>query len=264
MDQSYYTRNYGAMSSGGLGTSVKPSTPLGDRAVGSAPPYSPLDTLDGEISLKSPASRTAFLLKVYSIVLAQLVFSFFCFAVVSFVPSLRYAAQHSLVLSLICCFTSLGLLVPIYCFRRIFPLNLVMLALFTLTFSLANATMLTYFNCSDVIVAIGVTALAVVILSGSVVITKTDFGRSGWIGLGLSVGLFALFSGSILSFFVLIFFPQYFSIWRLVLSVFGAMLFSMYIVYDTSNIMNRFETTEYVAAAITLYLDVMNLFIYVL
>jgi len=41
----------------------------------------------------------------------------------------------------------------------------------------------------------------------------------------------------------------------------GAVLFSLYIIYDVSMIMKKVSPEEYILAAATLYLDVINLFI---
>jgi FtsH-binding integral membrane protein len=41
----------------------------------------------------------------------------------------------------------------------------------------------------------------------------------------------------------------------------AALIFSGYIVYDTDNIIKRFTYDEYVWAAVSLYLDVINLFL---
>ena len=48
------------------------------------------------------------------------------------------------------------------------------------------------------------------------------------------------------------------------LSIGGAFLFACLLVYDTQMVMQRFSAEEYVVAAITLYLDILNLFIYIL
>ena len=37
-----------------------------------------------------------------------------------------------------------------------------------------------------------------------------------------------------------------------------------YIIYDTSRLIQRFEPDEYIDAAIQLYLDILNLFLYIL
>ena len=49
-----------------------------------------------------------------------------------------------------------------------------------------------------------------------------------------------------------------------IFSVGGALLFSGYILYDTSVIMHHMGPDDYVMAAISLYLDIINLFLYLL
>ena len=44
----------------------------------------------------------------------------------------------------------------------------------------------------------------------------------------------------------------------------GAALFSLYIVYDVHEISKRVSPDEYINAAISLYLDIINLFLYIL
>jgi protein lifeguard len=43
----------------------------------------------------------------------------------------------------------------------------------------------------------------------------------------------------------------------------GALVFSGYIIYDTDNLIKRHSYDEYVLAAISLYLDVINIFMYI-
>ena len=49
-----------------------------------------------------------------------------------------------------------------------------------------------------------------------------------------------------------------------VIGAVGAILFSGYIVYDTENLIKRFTYDEYIWASITLYLDILNLFLTIL
>lgn len=45
---------------------------------------------------------------------------------------------------------------------------------------------------------------------------------------------------------------------------FGAVIFSGYIIYDTENLIKRFTYDEYIWASVTLYLDILNLFLTIL
>lgn len=49
-----------------------------------------------------------------------------------------------------------------------------------------------------------------------------------------------------------------------VLSVGGALLFCGFILFDTHLIMHKLSPEEYVMASVSLYLDFINLFIYIL
>ena len=53
-------------------------------------------------------------------------------------------------------------------------------------------------------------------------------------------------------------------VWRQLISLFGAFIFSLFIIYDTNNIMKHFGVDDYIIAAVELYLDVINLFRYLL
>ena len=50
----------------------------------------------------------------------------------------------------------------------------------------------------------------------------------------------------------------------LMYSVLGAIVFSLYILYDTSQILYRHSVDDYVVASIDLYLDIVNLFLFLL
>lgn len=49
-----------------------------------------------------------------------------------------------------------------------------------------------------------------------------------------------------------------------VLSIGGALLFCGFIIFDTHIIMHKLSPEEYILASINLYLDFINLFIYIL
>lgn len=48
------------------------------------------------------------------------------------------------------------------------------------------------------------------------------------------------------------------------LGVAGALIFSLYIIYDTHMIMKKVSPEEYIHAAVLLYLDIINLFLEIL
>lgn len=44
----------------------------------------------------------------------------------------------------------------------------------------------------------------------------------------------------------------------------GALLFSLFIVFDTSMMMHKLSPEEYIVASVNLYLDILNLFLHLL
>ncbi len=85
--------------------------------------------------------------------------------------------------------------------------------------------------------------------------TKKDF---NFMGGFLFVGLIAIILAGVVN----IFFAS--SAVHFAISACGVLLFSGFILYDTSNIVLRYPSNEYVAGALSLYLDFLNLFIHLL
>merc|ERR1711935_1329274 len=60
------------------------------------------------------------------------------------------------------------------------------------------------------------------------------------------------------------FFPVGGGVGHAIFSLMGALLFSGYILYDTSVIMHHMGPDDYIMASVSLYLDIINLFLYLL
>lgn len=99
--------------------------------------------------------------------------------------------------------------------------------------------------------AAGTTALMFAALSAYVLVTGKNF---GFLGGFLFVGLLGLLIVSLIGMFFPI--PGM----QLVLAFVGVLIFSGYILYDTSAIIHGGET-NYVLATVSLYLDILNLFL---
>jgi len=96
------------------------------------------------------------------------------------------------------------------------------------------------------------TAVSFVALTGYVFYSRKDFSfMKGF----LWTGLIAMIVLSLSNYF---FFES--GTLQLAMSGMGVLLFSAFILYDTSNILRDYPNEEYIAAALTLYLDVFLLF----
>lgn len=117
-----------------------------------------------------------------------------------------------------------------------------------------------FFLLLKVLLAIGVTAAVCVALTIFAFQTKWDFTMLGGV---LFVGLMLLMLFGIIG----IFFPG--KMLSLVYSACGAVLFSIYLIYDTQMMMGgkhkySISPEEYIFGALTLYLDIINIFIHIL
>lgn len=136
------------------------------------------------------------------------------------------------------------------------PWGLVGIALFTGLEGLSLGPVLKHYLAMAnggmvVATAAGMTAVIFGTLSLYVLVTRKDF---SFMGGFLFIGLIALLVASLVG----IFFPI--PGMHLALSVVGVLLFSGYVLFDTSRIVHGGET-NYIMATISLYLDILNLFL---
>lgn len=100
------------------------------------------------------------------------------------------------------------------------------------------------------------TAIAFVALSAYVFVSRKDFSfLKGFVW----TGLIAMIVLGLLNVFV---FES--GVMALAMAGMGVLLFSAFILYDTSSVLREYPSDEYIAAALTLYLDVFLLFEHVL
>jgi FtsH-binding integral membrane protein len=140
--------------------------------------------------------------------------------------------------------------------RKSYPANLMFLAAFTGLEAYSISVVTSFFDSRIVLQAVLLTAGIFVALTLFACQTKYDF--TSWMPY-LFGGLWAL----ILFGFMAAFFP-YNSTAELVYSGIAALIFSGYILVDTQLIMRHYHVEEEIAAAISLYLDILNLFLAIL
>ncbi|XP_054806700.1 BI1-like protein [Prosopis cineraria] len=207
----------------------------------------------------SPAEnqlRWGFIRKVYGILSFQLLLT----TLVSFVTVL-YTPINDLLrgnsgLLLFVIFLPFLFLLPLLKYQQKHPHNYILLGLFTVSISLTVG--ITCANTSGKIV------LEALILTSAVVSSLTGYtfwaSKKGkdfsYLGPILFACLFTLFLTSMMQ----MFFPLGPTA-NAIYGGIGAMIFSGYIVYDTDNLIKRFTYDEYIGASVTLYLDILNLFL---
>ena len=160
--------------------------------------------------------------------------------------------------------TSLTIMLLFACIPRLMrqvPLNYTLLAVFTIAEGLTVGCISSLYSTASVVMAFGMVTAVSFALSLFAARTSTDFTKSLFPYL-LAVSVVMIGAG-----FFLIFFPSQIAV--TVYAAMGAALFSVYLVFDTQMILGgkkemHFTIDDYVPAAISLYVDIVSLFIYFL
>lgn len=153
-------------------------------------------------------------------------------------------------------FVAIGFMAATYWKRKSYPMNLLFLSAFTLTEAYTISAVVSYYDVGLVLNATFLTAGIFLFLTAFACQTKYDF--TSWVPYASG-----LLWGLILFGFMFMFFP-YSSTGEMIYGGFAALLFSVYILIDTQLVLRKFHVEEEIAAAITLYLDLINLFLAIL
>ncbi|XP_061366989.1 protein LIFEGUARD 4-like [Gastrolobium bilobum] len=209
--------------------------------------------------LENPQLRWSFIRKVYSIIAFQLLLTIAVASVVVFVHPIAHffvGSTQGLVLFIILIIAPFITLCPLYYYHQKHPLNYFLLFIFTVT--LAFAVGLTCAFTSGKVILESVILTTVVVLS----LTLYTFwaARRGHDFSFLGPFLF----GAVLVLLVFALIQILFPLGKLSMMIYGCLasiIFCGYIIYDTDNLIKRFSYDEYIWASVSLYLDIINLFL---
>ncbi|XP_071961507.1 protein lifeguard 4-like [Antedon mediterranea] len=199
--------------------------------------------------------RMGFLRKVYGILSLQLIVTTVTAALFMSSSTIKGYVQQSSGCLMLACILSLGLIVALMVKRHESPTNMYLLFAFTFVEAYSIGTVVTFYDVDVVIQAFVLTAAVTLALTFYTLQSKRDF--TSW-GAGLFSVLWVLIFASILQ----LFFQS--EVMNLMIAVGGAVLFSLFIIYDTHLLMHKLSPEEYILASINLYLDIINLFLYIL
>ena len=153
--------------------------------------------------------------------------------------------------------TTLGTFLTLFlswCYGKSYPINYIILLLFTLCESYSVSYICLYYQPTSILLAWGLTASIFIILSAYVMYTGKDF---SFMGAGLFACLWILIIGG---FIQIIWLPND-QILNTTMAALGAMVACGYILYDTSEIIHRLDPDDFVFACMNLYLDIIMLFL---
>ncbi|GLG94160.1 hypothetical protein R5R35_006746 [Gryllus longicercus] len=210
---------------------------------------------NNNVSNASLKIRMGFLRKVYGLLTMQMFMTVSVGLVCMFQPTVReFIHTNDWLLS--CAFLmSIVILIALYVKKRDSPANLILLSAFTVVQAYTVGVVLTFYDQVAVLQAFVLTFAVVVGLTIFTFQTQRDFTN---LHFALFAGLCVLIIGGFLQLIIGS------SILELVISIGGAFLFSLFIVYDTQMLMEKLSPEEYILATINLYLDIINLFLYIL
>ncbi|OWM66866.1 protein LIFEGUARD 4-like [Punica granatum] len=209
--------------------------------------------------LEGSEIRWAFIRKVYSIVLFQLLATAAVSAVVVFVrPVSAFFVGTTAGLAVYVALIASVFLVlfPMYYFRKRHPINYLLLGIFTICLSFSIGLTCAFTSGRIILEAVILTALVVLSLTLYTFWAAKRGHDFSFLGPFLSSALTVLIIFGIIQ----IFFP-FDKISVMIYGFLSAIVFCGYIVFDTDNLIKRYSYDEYIWASVSLYLDIVNLFL---
>ena len=200
--------------------------------------------------------RMQFIRKVYAILTVQLLLTSILSSVSFFSKSYRHWIQSNQWLMWTSLLGAIAFMLLTYWKRKSYPTNLLFLTGFTCLEAYSISVITSFYESRIVLEALILTLGIFAALTVFACQSKYDF--TSWIPY-----LFGALWVLIIFGFMAAFFPHGKTI-ELVYGVVAAVIFSGYILVDTQLIMRHYHVEEEIAAAISLYLDIINLFLAIL
>jgi len=210
----------------------------------------------GSIAEATIDIRMQFIRKVYSILTVQILLTTILSSVSFFSSGYRTWIQSNSWMMWVSLFGAIGFMFATYWKRKSYPTNLLFLGAFTALEAYSISVITSFYEARIVVEALIITLGVFVALTVFACQTKYDF--TSWIPY-LFTALWVL----IIFGFMAAFFPHGGKV-ELAYGVISALIFSAYILVDTQLVLRHYHVEEEIAAAINLYLDVINLFLSIL
>ncbi|KAK8614675.1 hypothetical protein V6N13_068472 [Hibiscus sabdariffa] len=206
-----------------------------------------------------PAVRWAFIRKVYSILAIQLLATAAVSATVVFVHQISHffvSTRAGFALYIVIVILPFITLCPLYLLHRRHPWNYLLLGVFTVSIAFSVGLSCAFTKGKVILEAAVLTAVVVISLTLYTFWAAKRGHDFNFLGPFLFAALIVLIVFALIQ----VFFP----LGRLSMMIYGglaAIIFSGYIVYDTDNLIKRYSYDQYIWAAVSLYIDVINLFL---
>jgi len=221
------------------------------------------------ISAVPPEVRNGFVKKVYMLLTLMLILSTLVATPFQLLPAEKVQENMTVITVLMWGSLIMTLVMTCCCLQKMksYPTNYIFLFIFAVLYGVIIGAVTLHYTLPSVLLAAGITAAMFFMLTAYACFTKTDF-----TGLGpyLFCALFGLIAFGLALTLVSFFCSSCYPLMQIIYAGIGAILFSMYIVYDTQKIVGgkhkkfEFSIDDYAFAALNLYLDIINLFLMIL
>jgi len=214
------------------------------------------DNYDAEV-------RRGFMRKVFGILSLQLLLTALIGGFIVGISSLKNFMMENIWVFYLVMLASFGFLIVLTCVPDLMnkhPHNLILLFSFTACEGLLVGTVSATYNLNEVVMAAAITVCVTVGLTLFALQTKWDFTM-------LNGVLFSCLLVLVVMSFIFLIFPANGTV-STIFSALGALLFSVYLIYDVQLIAggHKYELgpDDYIPAALCVYLDIINLFLFIL
>lgn len=222
--------------------------------------------MEAQFAWDDKVIRQTFIRKVYAILLTQLLVTVGIVCLFTFCDPVRYYIQTHPGLYSASYLMFFGTYIALSCcgdLRRQFPWNVILLVLFTLSLSFMMGFMSSFYNTKSVLLCLGITAgvcLCVTVFSFQSKIDVTSCQ-----GILFSLCMVMLLCAITISIVV----PFGYVPWlHATYAVLGAILFTLFLAFDTQMLLGNkryaISPEEYIFATLSIYLDIIYLFSFLL
>ncbi|KAF6735742.1 Protein lifeguard 2 [Oryzias melastigma] len=222
--------------------------------------------MEAQFAWDDKTIRRTFIRKVYAILMLQLSVTVGIVCLFTFCAPVRFYIQthpNLYMMSYLMFFVTYILLSCCGDLRRQFPWNALLLVLFTLSMAFMMGFVSSFYNTKSVILCLGITAL--VCLSVTIFSFQSKVDVTSCQGVLFSMCMAMLLCAITISIVV----PFGYVPWlHAIYAVIGAILFTLFLAFDTQLLLGNkryaISPEEYIFATLSLYLDIIYLFSFLL
>ncbi|XP_069011585.1 fas apoptotic inhibitory molecule 2b isoform X1 [Embiotoca jacksoni] len=224
------------------------------------------EEMQAQFSWDDKVIRRTFIRKVYAILMVQLLVTVTIVSLFTFCAPVKYFIQTHPGLYMASYLMFFATYIALSCcgdLRRQFPWNVVLLVLFTLSMAFMMGFVSSFYNTKSVTLCLGITAL--VCLSVTIFSFQSKVDVTSCQGVLFSLCVVMLLCSLTLSIVV----PFGYVPWlHAIYAVIGAILFTVFLAFDTQMLLGNkryaISPEEYIFATLSLYLDIIYLFSFLL